>query len=306
MIITLTGNNAFSLQAGLKRLTDTFVAEHGDIAVERLDGETATFERLQEALQSSPFLASKKLVIVRSGSLNKQFTEHVESLLTTLPDSTDLILVEPKIDKRSSYYTWLKKHTELHDHAELDEQGLTRYLRETAKDEGATLSQGDARYLVERIGASQQLLSNELNKLISYNPQITRESIDLLTEATPQSTIFDLLEAAFAGNTKRAFELYREQREQKVDPSQIIALLAWQLRILALLKTAGERNEATVASQAKLSPYTVQKSSSVARRLTLAELKQLIRDLLTLDVRSKRESIDLDAALQNFLLTLSR
>lgn len=305
MIITLTGSNSFSLQAGLAQLTGAFVAEHGDIAVERLDGEAA-FERLQEALQSSPFLASKKLVIIRSASVNKQFTEHVESLLNMLPDSTDLIIVEPKIDKRSSYYAWLKKHTTLHEHAELDEQGLARYLVEAAKAQGSTLSLSDARYLVERVGTSQQLLANELEKLVLYNPHISRASIDELTEAAPQSTIFDLLEAAFAGNGGRALALYKEQREQKVDPSQIIALLAWQLRILALLKTAGERSEPAIASQAKVSPFTLKKSSGIARRLTLAELKQLINNLLVLDVRSKRESIDLDGAIQNFLLRLSQ
>src|SRR3546814_19438404 len=63
-------------------------------------------------------------------------------------------------------------------------------------------------------------------------------SSDLLT---PQSTIFELLDAALSGNTRRALELYEEQRSMKVEPQQIIAMLAWQLHVLAVVKAAGER-----------------------------------------------------------------
>lgn len=306
MVTVLTGDNTFALRAALDALVSEFIAEHGDIAVERLDGEEASFERLQESLQSSPFLAARKLVLLRNPGSNKQFAEQIEKLLNGLPETTDVLIVEPKIDKRSSYYKFLKKATTLQEYAELDENGLARWLADGAQKQGGSLRLADARLLVERIGASQQLLSNEFNKLLLYDPNITRETIELLTEATPQSKIFDLLEAAFAGNTKRALELYRDQRAQKVDPSQIIAMLAWQLKIVALVKTAGGRAASDIARDAKLSPYTVRQGQSIADRLTLAKLKQLIHELVIIDVRSKRERIDLDEVLQNYLLTLTQ
>lgn len=306
MVTVLTGDNTFALRAALDARVREFIAEYGDIAVERLDGEDASFERLQESLQSSPFLAARKLVILRNPGVNKQFAEQIEKLLNGLPETTDVLIVEPKVDKRSSYYKFLKKATGLQEFAELDENGLARWLAEAAQKQDGSLRPADARLLVERIGASQQLLSNELDKLLLYNPNITRETIELLTEATPQSKIFDLLEAAFAGNTKRALDLYRDQRAQKVDPSQIIAMLAWQLKIVALVKTAGSRGASDIARDAKLSPYTVRQGQSIADRLTLAKLKQLIHELVMIDVRSKRERVDLDEALQNYLLTLAQ
>ena len=39
MVITITGENSFALGHELKRLVSSFVAEHGDMALERLDGE---------------------------------------------------------------------------------------------------------------------------------------------------------------------------------------------------------------------------------------------------------------------------
>ena len=111
---------------------------------------------------------------------------------------------------------------------------------------------------------------------------------------------------ANAGNARRAIELYKDQRAQRVDPSQIIAMIAWQLRIVTIVKAAAGRKTADIVREAKLSPYTVQKSEIIAARLTLTKLKTLINDLLNLDIRSKRERIDLDEALQNYLLSLAQ
>jgi len=306
MIVTLTGENSFGLQAALKQMVKTFVDEHSDLALERIDGQEAEFERIREALTGLPFLAARKMVVLRSPGTNKQFVEKFEQLFNEISETTDLILVEPKLDKRLSYYKFLKKQTDFREFPELDSNGLARWLSEVAKAVDGSLSSADARYLVERVGTSQQLLSNELEKLLLYDSNISRRTIDLLTEPTPQSTIFQLLEAAFAGRTKTALQLYAEQRAQKVETPQIIAMLAWQLHILAIVKTAGDRSADEIASQSRLNPFVVRKSQSIARNLTLADIKKLVADLLRIDTRSKRTPIDTDEAMRHYFIGLSQ
>lgn len=306
MKLTLTGENSYGWQHELRQLLDGFVSEHGDLALQKLDGQEADFEAVREALLSLPFLADRKLVVLRQPGANKQFAETIEHVFADLPETTDVIIVEPKLDKRLSYYKFLKKNTEFHDFPELDGPGLARWLSDTAQARGGSLSSTDARYLVERVGAKQQLLANELEKLLLYDPHVTRHTIDVLTEPTPQSTIFQLLEAAFAGRRRQALQLYAQQRALKVEPQQIVAMLTWQLRILALLKTAGDRPIDQIAREAKLNPYVLGKSAAIARGLTLGELKRLISDLTTIDRQTKRTAIDPDEALQHYLLTLSR
>ena len=281
-----------------------FVTAHSDLALERIDAEEEEFNRLLESLTSLPFLADKKMVVLRRPSANKQFIEEAEKLLAEIPETTEVIIVEPKLDKRLTYYKLLKKSTNFREYKQLDVAGLARWLVNEAKAKGGSLNQRDAQYLVERVGLDQQLLGNELEKLLLYNTTVTRETIDLLTEATPQSTIFELLESAFSGNAKRAMELYREQRALKVESPQIIAMLAWQLHILALIKAAGDRSADAIASEAKLSPFVVRKSQAIAHKLTIAELKQLVAELLDIDARSKRTNLDIDEALQNYLLKI--
>jgi DNA polymerase-3 subunit delta len=305
MITTLTGANAYGLQAELHKLVDAFVKEQGDLAVERIDGSESDFSQIQAALTSLPFLATKKMVVLREAGTNKQFAEAAEQILSEVPETTDVILVEPKLDKRLAYYKFLKKQTDFQEFPELDLNGLAKWLTKSAQEQGGLLNPSDARYLVERVGQNQQLLSNELDKLLLYSKSITRQSIDQLTEPTPQSTIFQLLEAAFAGNSRRALDLYDEQRALKVEPPQIVAMLAWQLNVLAIIKTAKDRGADQIAKEARLNPFVVRKSQAIANKLGLTELKSLIADLLKIDVNSKRTGIDTDEALQNYLLKLA-
>jgi DNA polymerase III delta subunit len=128
----------------------------------------------------------------------------------------------------------------------------------------------------------------------------------LLTDPAPQSTVFELLEAAFAGNARKTLQLYGEQRALKVEPQQIVAMLAWQLHVLAVLKAAGDRPADQIAKDAKLNPFVARKSQGIARKLTPTELKKLISDLLEIDAASKRTSIDVDEALQNYLIQLTK
>src|SRR4051794_28003267 len=120
MAVTLTGENSFALKQALEKLVTPFVAKHGDLAMDWLDGEEADFARFQEALTALPFLASQKLVILYSPGKNKQFLEKFEQLLGNLPETTEAIVVEPKLDKRLSYYKYLKKTTDFREFVELD------------------------------------------------------------------------------------------------------------------------------------------------------------------------------------------
>lgn len=275
------------------------------MALERFDGEEASADRMRESIHSLPFLTARKMVVLREPSKQKQFAEMIADILKDIPDSTDLIIVEPKLDKRLAYYKTLKKLTDFREYTELDANGLSRWAVQYAKEKAGQLSLADARSLIDRVGGNQQMLQHDIDKLLVFNPQITAESIHALTDYTPQSTVFELLDAAFSGNTKRMMALYGEQRALRVEPQAILAMVAWQLSILVVVKAAGKRPADEIAKAAKLNPFVVRKSQTAVRNLSLDRLRQLVAGLLDLDTRLKRESIDADDALQLYLLKLA-
>ena len=304
MVVTLTGNNSYALRRRLNQLIGEFVAEQGELALERIEAESVDLQAILDAIQSLPFLAARKMVVVRDLSANKPAAEAIEQIISSVEDSTDLIIYEPAPDKRTSYFKVLKSKTELEEFNELDTRSLTNWLADEAKKQGGQLGLADANYLVERIGANQQMLASELGKLLTYDPQVTRANIDLLTEPTPQGKIFELLDAAFGGNKKRALKLYEEQRAQRVEPQAILAMIAWQLQLLALAKYSKDKPATTVAKDAGLNPYPVTKAKNLAAKISKNELNKMVDEALDIDWRGKTTAIDLDEALKTYITTL--
>lgn len=303
MIISLIGTNSYLLKNRLDQLTGDFINQYGDLAVERLDGAEAEPSQVLDAAQALPFLAERKLVILRQPLLNKQLADQLEQIISSIADTTDLIVVEPSPDKRTAAFKMLKALTKLEEFSELKEPELVSWLINEADHLSYKLSRGDANYLVERVGANQAVLASELNKLGLYDKRITRQSIDQLTDKSPQSKIFDLLDAAFGGNKSKALALYEEQRAQKVEPQAILALITWQLNLLVLAKLGKGKTASAIAKDAKLNPYPVQKAQALSAKITYKKLAEMVGEATQIDYKSKQSRLDIDEALKTFITT---
>ncbi len=305
-IISLVGPNTYLLEQKLQQIKTDFIAEHTDLAVETIDGEEAELEQITQILESPSFLSPKKLVIIKRLGNNKKVAENLEDILPLATQETTLLFVEPKPDKRSVFYKTLKQKTNLEEFKELGEQELISWLTQEAKTRGGSLKPADARFLVERISLQQQALHNELVKLLDYQSEITRTSIENVTEPNITGTIFNLLDAAFAGNAKKTLELYEAQRAQKIEPPIILSMIVWQLHAVAIVKAGKGKSSDAIAKEAGLSPFVVSKSTRIASKLSRAELQDLLHRLSAIDRQIKTEAIDADDTLREFLLELSR
>jgi DNA polymerase III delta subunit len=123
MVFSLTGNNTFALRNRLNDIVDMFIKEHGELALERIDAEEVEAQVILDALQNLPFLATKKMVVVRNLSQNKEGAEKIEQIINAAKEDTELILYESSIDKRTAYFKTLKSKTQLEDLRELDAHG---------------------------------------------------------------------------------------------------------------------------------------------------------------------------------------
>jgi DNA polymerase III delta subunit len=293
MTITITGNNNYLLRKRFNELTTKFVAEHGELALQKLNAEETEPTSILEAIQSLPFLASRKMVVLQRLGLNRAATEQIEQIISSADDSMDLIFFEPNPDKRTNYFKVLKNQTNLEEYTELDVQALASWLVAETKEQGGQLSSDDAKYMVDRLGPNQELLANELKKLIIYDPRITR-----------QTKIFDLLDAAFSGDKKRALELYDEQRAQRVEPQAIMAMLAWQLDLISLAVIAKGRAGSDVARTAGISPYPFQKAQRMSSNIDKQTLKTIVDEALAIDIKSKTTNLDLNEALKTYITLL--
>lgn len=301
MIHIYTGNS-YQIKKHLADKVDSFIKKHGDLSLERIDGDEIDSTQLASSVSSLPLFSSQKLVVVNPAT-SKELLEVIPEL--DLVEGVELVVVAPKLDKRASYYKKLSKLPGFNSFEQQKAGDLPTWVAAVVKDRLGQIRPADARYLVDRVGTNQLILEREIDKLVIYDPNVTRASIDMLCEPSPQATIFQLLDAVFASNTERALAIYNEQRAQKVEPQMIMGMIAWQLHILAVVKLAGARSPSAVASQAGISPFVVQKNLAAARSISLVRLKDLIANAKLLDVMLKTKPIDPDNAIKSFLIELA-
>ena len=295
MVVVLTGLNTYLLQEKLHELTADFTKEHGD-SIERFDAQEITkTDGILDAVRSVSFLEPRKMVVVRDFGQNKQLLEKIEEIIEQTAGSTDLILVDPKLDKRTSVYKHLTKKCEVKRFDNLQNYELENWVKSEAKGLGINISSSDAKHLVDRVGANQLMLSQELKKLSLAGKDISRELIDEMVEANPQSKVFDMLEALFSGNGKLAETLYKEQRAQGEEPQKIIAMITWQLQQLTLAVYSPNKSTKDLVD-AGISSYSASKAMNLARNISRSDLKFLVSELAELDMQSKTNA-DVESAL---------
>jgi DNA polymerase-3 subunit delta len=295
MVTVLSGKNLYLLQKYLQETVAAFSKQFGE-SIERFDGsELTSADGVLDAVRSVSFLEPRKLVIVRDFSQAKSIVEKIESIVEQTADTTDLLLIDQKLDKRTAFYTYLKKNCDLLLFDDVAPYDLQRWISDEAKKRGISMSSEVSRFLIERVGPNQQLLDQEILKLSLQTSSITKELVEDLVEQTPQSKVFDMLDALFTGKSEKAQQLYNDQRAQGEEPQKILAMITWQLQQLTLAVFCPDKKVDTL-TRAGMSPYSAQKCLQLAKNISQKDLKFFITELASIDEMSKTNA-DIESAL---------
>lgn len=299
MIATLSGKNTFLLQAEKRRRVEACTATYGALALEQFDAAQSEPQAIYDAITNLPFLVEKKLVVIDQPSVNKQLVEQLPEWLREGHSAIDILIIEPAPDKRTSWYKFLREHTDYSELMPLDERSVRPWLQEFAKEHGTAIDRSAADRLIALVGIDQQLLAQEIRKLATFRDTITAETVDALVEPLPQDTVFSMLDALVAGRQDDVAQLYDTLTRNGIDAAEILGMLGWQLHVLALVKAA--RGDAAAAG---LSPYVVRKNSTLAGRLSRAQLKRLVDETFEAELKIKRDGMDAQLTVAVLLSTL--
>ncbi|OGL30728.1 DNA polymerase III subunit delta [Candidatus Saccharibacteria bacterium RIFCSPHIGHO2_12_FULL_41_12] len=298
----LTGNS-FLIDEKLSEIKSECLKTKPDILLENIDAEDATLAQIIELISSTSLFSSSKLVVLKRLGNNKQVSQHIEQIIEAIIDTVELILVEPAIDKRSSYYKYLLSDKRI-KHYDNKIESIDLWVRARVKELGGNISGATVQYLINKAGPDPSLLSFEIKKLIAYDPTITPENIDKLMDVSLMSSVFDLVNAIFVQDKKRAMRLYEEQQFLGITGPAIIGMIAWQLHIFALIKST-DKSPKKISAETKISSYALERSAAVVKNLALQDINQMIKSLEKLDHQSKTISIDVNEALKNWIITQS-
>lgn len=207
---------------------------------------------VDEALTIGMF-SSNKLIIIDSTSYLSEKKEVsniscLEDYFNNYNSNSYLLFISnsSSIDSRKKLVKLISGKGEIKK-IEATSDYLIHYVKDLLDD--YEISGINISYFLSRCGTNINNINNELDKLKLYkldDKVITKDDIELLTQENMDNSVYDLVNSLLKNDSARAIKLYREFTENGMDVSQIIAIIAAQIRLLFQVKrlyNSGKSND---------------------------------------------------------------
>jgi len=337
----LHGDDSISRDAALARMREA-MDEDGGLNRSEFDGAQVSLAEVLAAVRSLPFLAEKRLVIVKSliSHLTKKKAEadRLIAELPSLPAFARLVFYEMEP---------LDQGNKLLKAAQQMEDGYVRYfsapenlrdwLRTRAQAYGAAINPRAAAAISDLLSydehsrqargrnaarrragmqaRAQALLAadNELHKLVCYvdgEREISEEDVAALTPYVPEANVFEMVDALANGNGGRALTLISQSlHDDPSDPGfRLFALIVRQFRLLAMTRDHLDRGGGqggAIVQAVGVSPFVAGKLATQARRFQAAQLDAILKRLQQYDQEMKTGRIAPRLALDLLVTSLA-
>lgn len=263
---------------------------HGEPDVRKLINSAETF----------PLMAERRMVVVNDSGIfatgKSDDYEDLAAFFARVPDTTVLVFVETKIDKRSRIFKAAQKYGYVVEFKPLKEDDLAKWMIIEAKRRRLKMDMVTAQYFINLAGNDMNMLHQEMEKVFSYKEGsgvILREDLDQIVTPSLETNIFRMMDAIGNQQVQEAFRIYKNLLQVGENVYMIYALLRRQIGLL--YKTSvyvSERYDAnTIASLMKVQPFVAKKNMAQARKFAIDKLRNAMMELLDYDVAIKSGTI---------------
>lgn len=297
---------------------------NADLNTSEYEGESVIVPEVINAVSSYPFLADRRLVLVKgmlahltrkgAGAAGKQGVEQLLDALPTLPAYARLVFVERQpLSDKDKVVQLAASHPNGLVRAFLAPKDSTGWIQKRVQSHyQAQIDNRAASALAELVGNDLLRADSEIDKLVHYVDgarPITEADVAALTAYVAEANVFALGDALALGQGRRALELlHKLQQEKDNDAFSLMGMMIRQFRLLLLAKehltTGGAPG--SIASALGVAPFVAQKLAEQSRPFTIAQLENILRALADYDLKMKTGRIDPDVALDLFTASVTR
>ncbi|RLB18210.1 MAG: DNA polymerase III subunit delta [Deltaproteobacteria bacterium] len=274
-------------------------------------GDEASPGQVLEAARSLPFMAERRMVIVRraEGFKKADQKDFLPYLETPVP-STYLIFLASNVDFRQPLFSKIREAGRAVHFAPLREGQIVPWLRSVARDMGLRISREACAYLHQIAGNSLMDLYGELEKLsLRYgdNP-IGIEQVRETAINSKAYNIFELVDRVSEKRCASALQVLHRLLQQGGRDSAlgIIGMLNRQFRLLwqtKWMKAQGQAQE--VAKKLGIPPFSARKLLEQSENWSEGQLREFLESLYQADSRIKSGSQE-EIILENVIISLCK
>ena len=265
------------------------------------------------ACETLPFMADKRLIIVREHPALTGRADAEEKLIAYLPEAPEscvlVFVCRGKADARKKLYTTLKKQNAIVTFAPLTDAEVNQWIVRTFQSLGKSCSAQVASLLSFTVGSDTALLRTEIEKLAALagdRDDITENDIHAVATRSTEYNVFQMIDAVVAGQEGKAFSLLRDMLTNGEERLGILAMLLRQFRLMQHIKIMQYEKVPVPAIKQKLgmAPFAADRMMRQAAGYSGGEVKQAVDICLQTEYKVKSGQMNQEGSLEAAMLQL--
>lgn len=241
------------------------------------DGKSATSSQIIEECQQLPIMSNTRLIVVKDAEriIDDRLLQYAQNPTET----TCLVLILRKMDKRLGIYKTLEKYAEIQEFEHPSEKDVISWIQHYIRAKKKNISSSDASYIADILENNLTGIVQDLEKLITYvgnRENITEKDIETILSENKLWDSFALTEQIQNKNTSGAIKLVNELLDQGNSVQQILGTIRWMLTRLWQVKDGNVK-------ELRIHPYFLGKLIKQAEKFNITELKEGLIKLLAIE-----------------------
>ena len=329
MLYILSGQDDYSLGESFEEIKRV-IGDQALLAANTttLDGQQITLDQLRTVCETLPFLAERRLVIVKGllerfeprdkSSRRKKITRvtnhqnEYKSLVTyisRLPDSTILVLIDGRITSKNPLFGELSAKAKVKSFPLLRGTRLQQWIQKHVMEAGGAISPQALDLLAKLVGGNLWIMANEINKLILFSSsrRIEEEDVKIVVSYAQQASVFAMVDAILEFKVGLAEQSLHQLLQRGASAAYLLVMLSRQVRMIVRVKELKNQGKSEIEIRNKLgltSEFAWHKTTEQAERYPLGRIKEVYRKLLEADLSIKTGKYEGDLALNILIAEL--
>ncbi|MDP2946312.1 MAG: DNA polymerase III subunit delta [bacterium] len=314
MIIFLYGQDSYRINQKLNELMHGYNTKNpSGLNLINLDLAENRIEDFFESAKSSSLIPEKKLIILKNifSAGSEALLKFLKSQNLSKRDDVILLIIAFNNSDKSKLFEYLiKKPNQAQNFKPLKAYEIKSWAKQFSNSLGIDLTGEAIDFLISNCGLDLWRFDCEIRKLADFSASggspeggkikvISKSQVEELTVPSANYNVFRLTDALAKKNKKKALEALYIALDNGEKPTELLGLLAWQIRNLLRFKSNSDKS-----SDLKLHPFVLEKIRESAGFFSIDELNAILSKIIDLDVAFKTGDLNEKTALSLLIAEL--
>jgi DNA polymerase-3 subunit delta len=271
-------------------------------------GDQAEAQAVVTAAQTLPWLGSQRLVLLRGAeALPRSADPPLLAYCKQPAPSTCLVFTAQRVEMSRPLFALLLKLPWAVRFRRLQGRDLSSWIAQRTAASDCRMSAEAVVALIDTVGNDLRLLSNEIDKLVTFvgsGQTIEVEHLTALTDDIREMSAFELARFLSAGDLAEALRAWGKFASSGEYPGLALGAIIHHVRQLWRIKLAQSANLSPerLARDLNLPAFTIRRLSAEAAAIEFAQLRQWLEALLEADQTLKRSGLPPRSVFERLIL----